>query len=222
MCRDRAGGNGFKLKEGRLRGDTAEILHREGGGRVGSEQPELVAGGWNRQVREPPSPQSPLRPAQHCRQRPLPLGPPSPPPPLHTERGRRSSRRSPGPVTAPGGGGGRRSTPSGPAGAGGGQRPPRPGPAPSLPPPPPSSPGPLLFRPARGGSRLGSSMSLLGGYRRKPGGEGYEALQLVEGGGGGGGAGEPGAGGRSPSRQPQQQRGADGTMDSSGRAWGRR
>lgn len=65
-------------------------------------------------------------------------------------------------------------------------------------------------------------MSLLGGYRRKPGGEGYEALQLVEGGGGGGGAGEPGAGGRSPSRQPQQQRGADGTMDSSGRAWGRR
>lgn len=67
-------------------------------------------------------------------------------------------------------------------------------------------------------------MSLLGGYRRKPGGEGYEALQLVE---GGGGAGEPGAGGRSPSRQPpqqqqQQQRGADGTMDSSGRAGGHR
>ncbi|XP_027318199.1 auxilin isoform X1 [Anas platyrhynchos] len=65
-------------------------------------------------------------------------------------------------------------------------------------------------------------MSLLGGYRRKPGGEGYEALQLVEGGGGGCEAGEPGAGGRSPSRQPpqqqqqQQQKGADGTMDSSG------
>lgn len=69
-------------------------------------------------------------------------------------------------------------------------------------------------------------MSLLGGYRRKPGGEGYEALQLVEGGGGGCEAGEPGAGGRSPSRQPpqqqqqQQQKGADGTMDSSGRAGG--
>ncbi|OXB66634.1 hypothetical protein ASZ78_013893 [Callipepla squamata] len=66
-------------------------------------------------------------------------------------------------------------------------------------------------------------MSLLGGYRKKPGGDGYESLQLVESGaeGGGGGAGAVGAGGRSPSRQQQQQQQqqhrADGsTMDSSG------
>lgn len=129
----------------------------------------------------------------------------------------------------------RRSTPSGPSegGQGAAAAPipvPRPAPFfppsipfPSLPPPrgrfssaqPTAAPGP------------GSSMSLLGGYRRKPGGEGYEALQLVEGGGGGCEAGEPGAGGRSPSRQPpqqqqQQQKGADGTMDSSGRAGGHR
>lgn len=68
-------------------------------------------------------------------------------------------------------------------------------------------------------------MSLLGGYRKKPGGDGYESLQLVESGaeGGGGGPGAVGAGGRSPARQQQQQHRADGsTMDSSGkgRAWG--
>uniref|UniRef100_A0A669PZB4 Auxilin n=1 Tax=Phasianus colchicus TaxID=9054 RepID=A0A669PZB4_PHACC len=46
-------------------------------------------------------------------------------------------------------------------------------------------------------------MSLLGGYRKKPGGDGYESLQLVESGaeGGGGGPGAVGAGGRSPARQ---------------------
>uniref|UniRef100_A0A8C9F4U9 Auxilin n=1 Tax=Pavo cristatus TaxID=9049 RepID=A0A8C9F4U9_PAVCR len=62
-------------------------------------------------------------------------------------------------------------------------------------------------------------MSLLGGYRKKPGGDGYESLQLVESGaeGGGGGPGAVGAGGRSPARQQQQQHRADGsTMDSSG------
>ena len=68
-------------------------------------------------------------------------------------------------------------------------------------------------------------MSLLGGYRKKPGGDGYESLQLVESGaeGGGGGPGAVGAGGRSPARQQQQQHRADGSpMDSSGkgRAWG--
>ena len=66
-------------------------------------------------------------------------------------------------------------------------------------------------------------MSLLGGYRKKPGGDGYESLQLVESGaeGGGGGPGAVWAGGRSPARQ-QQHRADGSTMDSSGkgRAWG--
>ena len=60
-------------------------------------------------------------------------------------------------------------------------------------------------------------MSLLGGYRKKPGGDGYESLQLVESGaeGGGGGPGAVWAGGRSPARQ-QQHRADGSTMDSSG------
>lgn len=162
---------------------------------------------------------------QQSWQRPRPLGAPL------TEGTRRTPRSTPSPASAPCGAA--RLLP-GPPRAGRGQRPPlSPSPSrpvlpslhslPSQPPPrgrfssaqPTAAPGP------------GSSMSLLGGYRRKPGGEGYEALQLVEGGGGGCEAGEPGAGGRSPSRQPpqqqqQQQKGADGTMDSSGRAGGHR
>lgn len=69
-------------------------------------------------------------------------------------------------------------------------------------------------------------MSLLGSYRKKPGSDGYESLQLVDSSAEGGGD-KPGAiaaaGGRSPARQqqqqqPQQPRGECGsTMDSSGR-----
>ncbi|KQL60832.1 putative tyrosine-protein phosphatase auxilin [Amazona aestiva] len=76
-------------------------------------------------------------------------------------------------------------------------------------------------------------MSLLGSYRKKPGSDGYESLQLVDssadgGGGGKAGAGAAGTGGRSPARhhqhhqyhqyQQQAQPRADGgsTMDSSG------
>ncbi|XP_065698594.2 auxilin isoform X1 [Patagioenas fasciata] len=68
-------------------------------------------------------------------------------------------------------------------------------------------------------------MSLLGSYRKKPGSDGYESLQLVDSSAEGGGD-KPGAiaaaGGRSPARQqqqqqPQQPRGEGGsTMDSSG------
>uniref|UniRef100_A0A8C3QCR6 Auxilin n=1 Tax=Geospiza parvula TaxID=87175 RepID=A0A8C3QCR6_GEOPR len=64
-------------------------------------------------------------------------------------------------------------------------------------------------------------MSLLGSYRKKPGSDGYESLQLVDSGAERGGA---GAGpGRSPGRQQQQQQqpqpradGGGSTMDSSG------
>ncbi|XP_075011680.1 auxilin isoform X4 [Calonectris borealis] len=52
-------------------------------------------------------------------------------------------------------------------------------------------------------------MSLLGSYRKKPGSDGYESLQLVDssadGGGKPGGSAAAGAGGRSPARQRQQQ-----------------